>query len=173
MSDCAITLRVDKTPVRIRTPTRRDTPVRYFRTLGATALATTTGLALIATAVTSEAEAAPAGLYPPSALVLTVGKGERAATATVDRAVTLVCSPTPGGTHPAPAAACSELAAVGGDLARLAAGSPGQRPCTREWDPVVVTGSGVWRGKRVNWSARYGNTCELREKTGERTVFGF
>ncbi|MEU8757918.1 SSI family serine proteinase inhibitor [Streptomyces sp. NPDC048659] len=149
--------------------------MRYFRTLGATALATTTGLALIATAITSdaEAEAAPAGLYPPSALVLTVGKGERAATATVDRAVTLVCSPTPGGTHPAPKEACAELVTVGGDLSRLAGGLPGERPCTREWDPIVVTGAGVWRGKRVNWTARYGNACELREKTGERSVFAF
>lgn len=146
--------------------------MRYFRTLGATALATITGATLVATAITSDAEAAPTTLYPPTALVLTVGKGERAATATIERAVTLTCSPTPGGTHPAPAAACSELASVGGDLARLAA-LPSEKPCTREWDPVVVTGAGVWQGERVNWSKRYGNMCELRARTSEVTVFAF
>ncbi|MGW5419146.1 subtilase-type protease inhibitor [Streptomyces sp. NPDC003943] len=154
--------------------------MRSFRTLGATALATASGLALLGTAVTGSgtAAAAPASttsLYPPSALVLTLGRGERPATATVVRAVTLSCSPTPSGTHPAPVEACRELDEAEGDFARLNSVTVTSRhlPCTREWDPVTVTGDGVWEGKRVRWSARYGNSCEMRAATGEGTVFAF
>ncbi|MFF0432902.1 subtilase-type protease inhibitor [Streptomyces sp. NPDC004327] len=154
--------------------------MRSFRTLGATALATASGLALLGTAVTGTgtAQAAPASapslLYPPSALVLTLGKGSRPATATVVRAVTLSCAPTASGTHPAPAEACRELREAGGDFARLTVLSSSRHvPCTREWDPVTVTGDGVWEGKRVRWSARYGNSCEMRAATGEGTVFAF
>lgn len=70
--------------------------------------------------VTSQAHAtpalAPSGLYAPSALVLTMGHGETAATVTPERAVTLNCAPTPSGTHPAAYDACGELRAVNGDL---------------------------------------------------------
>ncbi|MFJ9827114.1 SSI family serine proteinase inhibitor [Streptomyces sp. NPDC101160] len=157
--------------------------MRSFRTLGATALATASGLALIGTAIagTGTAEAAPAstpGLYAPTALVLTLGRGERPATATVVRAVTLSCSPSASGTHPAPVEACRELTEVDGNFARLArltrVTAPERHvPCTREWDPVTVTGVGVWEGRQVRWSARYGNACELRAATGEGTVFAF
>ncbi|MFI8518822.1 subtilase-type protease inhibitor [Streptomyces sp. NPDC085481] len=145
--------------------------MRYFRSLGAAALATATGIALVGTAITS-AQAAPSSLYPPSALVLTIGKGEKASTATVVRAVTLTCSPAAGGTHPDAESACAEMTAAGGDF-RQVTKSTGDRPCTREWDPVTVTGDGVWQGKRVSWSARYGNTCEMRARTAEATVFAF
>lgn len=66
---------------------------------------------------TATAQAAPAkaeSLYAPSALVLTVARGEDPLTATVERAVTLTCAPTAEGTHPDPAAACKELAEVRG-----------------------------------------------------------
>ncbi|MEU8616546.1 subtilase-type protease inhibitor [Streptomyces sp. NPDC048623] len=161
--------------------------MRYFRPLGATVFATATGLALVTTAFTGSATAEPVtaaatapvtatamtpGLYAPTALVLTVGKGEHPRTATTIRAVTLACTPAPSGTHPAPVEACRELAEVKGDFTRLSVVSR-HRPCTREWDPVTVTGDGVWQGKRVRWSARYGNECELRVATGEGSVFAF
>ncbi|MFF8607764.1 subtilase-type protease inhibitor [Streptomyces sp. NPDC015346] len=151
--------------------------MRYLRsTRAATAVATATGLAFVGTALTgsayAEPAAQPASLYPPSAIVLTVGQGESAATATVQRAVTLECAPLPGGSHPSPAEACAELAAADGDLARLAA-LPADRPCTREWDPVTVTGDGVWEGRRISWSATYGNPCEMRSKVAESTVLSF
>ncbi|MET9624228.1 MULTISPECIES: subtilase-type protease inhibitor [unclassified Streptomyces] len=150
--------------------------MRYLRGSSvATALATVTGLALLGTAgagLAQAAPAAPASLYPPSALVLTVGKGEDAATATVERAVTLNCSPRPSGTHPAPAAACKELAGVGGDLAQLSV-MWGDSPCTRQWDPVTVTGDGVWQGRRVSWSATYANTCEMHAGMARNSVFAF
>ncbi|MFJ8664406.1 subtilase-type protease inhibitor [Streptomyces sp. NPDC093600] len=148
--------------------------MRYLRkTLGAIAVAT--GLACVGTATSGIAYAGaaqPASLYSPSALVLTVARGEAAGTATVERAVTLHCAPVPGGSHPSPAAACEELAAANGDLDRLTA-LPGDRPCTREWDPVTVTGDGVWQGKRVSWSATYSNTCEMRTRVAESAVLSF
>ncbi|MEU9700103.1 subtilase-type protease inhibitor [Streptomyces sp. NPDC047981] len=136
-----------------------------------TALAT--GLALIGVAATpASAQAEPTRLYPPSALVLSVAKGESAATATVERAVTLSCAPTAEGTHPAPAAACKELSAVDGDFARLTRLNAAA-PCTRIWDPVTVTGEGIWKGKRVTWSATYGNTCEMSVGMWKSAVFEF
>jgi hypothetical protein len=148
--------------------------VRYFRTLGATAFATATGLALVGTAFTGTgtAEAAPTSLYAPSALVLTLGEGTHPATDTVVRAVTLTCAPVPSGSHPAPEAACRELDSAGGDFTNLTGLREG-RPCTREWNPVTLTGDGVWQGRRVTWSATYGNPCELRARTADSAVFAF
>ncbi|MFF8837308.1 subtilase-type protease inhibitor [Streptomyces sp. NPDC015130] len=146
--------------------------MRYFRTLGATAFATATGLALVGSAFTGTAAAAPESLYAPSALVLTVGEGSDPSSGTVLRAVTLTCAPTASGTHPAPEEACTELAAAEGDFTSLTDLREG-RPCTREWNPVSITGDGVWQGRRVAWSATYGNPCELRARTAGGAVFGF
>ncbi|MFJ3585869.1 subtilase-type protease inhibitor [Streptomyces sp. NPDC090127] len=134
-----------------------------------TALAT--GLALVGVAATP-AQAEPTGLYPPSALVLAVAKGESATAAQIDRAVTLSCAPTPGGTHPAAGPACEELSAVDGDFGQLTR-LDNTTPCTHIWDPVTVTGEGVWQGKRVAWSATYGNTCEMNVGMSRSTVFAF
>ncbi|MGW1893828.1 subtilase-type protease inhibitor [Streptomyces sp. NPDC002004] len=99
----------------------------------------------------------PAALYAPSSLVLTVGHGETAASATPERAVTLTCSPTASGTHPAAKDACAELIGVNGDLDALATGSGGL--CTRQYAPVVVTVQGVWRGTRVTYERTFANDC--------------
>lgn len=115
--------------------------------------------------------AQPTGLYAPSALVLSVGKGS-AASVTVERAVTLSCAPRPSGTHPSPAAACSELRAVNGEFARLTAPQP-TGSCTRQWDPVVLNVTGVWQGRSVTWSAAYGNACEMQASLNEGPVFAF
>ncbi|MFF1439097.1 protease inhibitor [Streptomyces sp. NPDC058295] len=127
---------------------------RWAATLGltaATVCGSLTGSALAAPA------AAPTSLYAPSALVLTVGHGETAATVNAARAVTLSCAPTPSGTHPDAARACAELRAAGGDLDALA--GPGDAVCTREYDPVVVTVDGVWQGKRVSFERAFSNEC--------------
>lgn len=130
---------------------------RWTTALTLSAAAVCGPLALPAPAAQA-APAGPASLYAPSALVLTVGHGERAADATAERAVTLSCAPTPSGTHPAPDEACADLKAVGGDPAAL-------RPadgvlCTKEYDPVVVTVEGVWRGKRLAYERSFANPCE-------------
>ncbi|MFD7374108.1 subtilase-type protease inhibitor [Streptomyces mirabilis] len=100
---------------------------------------------------------APSGLYAPSALVLTTGHGETAATVTPERAVTLNCAPTPSGTHPAAYDACAELRAVNGDFDALTLRDGAL--CTRQFDPVVVTVQGVWRGKRVAYERTFANEC--------------
>ncbi|GGX09985.1 subtilase-type protease inhibitor [Streptomyces chryseus] len=146
---------------------------RIRNTLGAVGAAT--ALALTGAATATPAHAEPAGttsLYAPSAIVLTVGTGEEAGTATVARAVTLSCAPTSNGTHPSPEAACAELRAAGGEFSGLVDTSP-QRICTREWDPVVITAQGVWQGKPVSWSTTFGNTCLMEAGLAEGALFAF
>jgi hypothetical protein len=127
---------------------------RWAATLGITATAVCgplTGAAL------ASPTAAPASLYAPSALVLTVGHGDSAATTTPERAVTLTCAPTASGTHPAAALACAELRSADGDFEALAGRADGL--CTKEYNPVVVTVDGVWRGKRVSYERTFANEC--------------
>ncbi|QOV40597.1 protease inhibitor [Streptomyces ferrugineus] len=127
---------------------------RWAATLGLTATAVCgplTGSAL------ADTDAAPASLYAPSALVLTVAHGDTAAMTTPVRAVTLSCAPTPSGTHPAPGSACAELRGVNGDFDALR-GRDGVL-CTKQYDPVVVTVDGVWQGKRVSYERTFGNEC--------------
>ncbi|WP_055531639.1 subtilase-type protease inhibitor [Streptomyces graminilatus] len=118
-------------------------------------------LTLTATAVCAPlagaAVAAPSGLYAPSALVLTIGHGDTAATVTPERAVTLTCAPTASGTHPAAADACSELRAADGDFGLLPTKSDVK--CTKQYEPVVVTVEGVWRGQRVSYERTFANEC--------------
>ncbi|MFE3031928.1 protease inhibitor [Streptomyces canus] len=137
---------------------------RWAATLGLSAAAVCgplTGAALAEPAAASS-------LYAPSALVLTLGHGESAATATPERAVTLTCAPGSSGTHPAAASACAELRAVGGDFDALGAGS--DAVCTREYHPVVVTVDGVWRGQRVSYERTFANECV---KSSYGTLFAF
>ncbi|WP_240107271.1 subtilase-type protease inhibitor [Streptomyces sp. MUM 203J] len=98
-------------------------------------------------------------LYAPSALVLTVAKGEIATESTPLRAVTLTCMPAPGGTHPAPEEACGALYDVQGEFSSLQGDS--QRACVKIYDPVVVTAQGVWEGQRVDFERTFGNACVL------------
>ncbi|MFH9609480.1 subtilase-type protease inhibitor [Streptomyces sp. NPDC017448] len=145
------------------------------RNLHTTFATLTAGALLLGGLATASAQAAPAeadSLYAPSALVLGVARGEDPLTATVERAVTLSCAPTAEGTHPAPAAACKELAEVQGKFSELAAG-PSNRTCTRQWDPIVVTAHGVWQGKAVQFSTTYGNACEMAGSMGGNAVFAF
>ncbi|TQK45307.1 subtilisin inhibitor-like [Streptomyces sp. SLBN-118] len=157
--------------------------MRYIHNTVA-AVATASALLLTGTTATGVAQAAqptqqPAqqpvqakSLYAPSALVLTIGMGETAATATVQRAVTLTCAPRPEGTHPSAAAACTELRTVDGQFTALAK-KESHKMCTRQWNPVVITAAGVWQGKRVDWSALFGNPCEMEGSMADSTVFSF
>ncbi|MFJ2606236.1 subtilase-type protease inhibitor [Streptomyces sp. NPDC087425] len=111
---------------------------------------------LVGAALAAPADA-PAALYAPSALVMTVGHGDQAALATPQRAVTLTCAPTASGSHPAAAAACAELRAAGGDLDALTPRSGVQ--CLKVYDPVVITVEGVWQGQRVSYERAFSNEC--------------
>ncbi|MER6529796.1 subtilase-type protease inhibitor [Streptomyces sp. NPDC001508] len=123
-------------------------------TLGLTAVAvcgTLTGTAVASPGPT------PSSLYAPSALVLTVGRGDSAALAAPERAVTLSCAPAPSGSHPAAALACAELRLADGDFEALTRRE--DVVCTREYDPVVVTAEGVWQGLRVSYERTFANAC--------------
>ncbi|MET8809384.1 protease inhibitor [Streptomyces sp. NPDC004546] len=139
---------------------------RWAAALGLTAAAVCGPLTGAAVAAPG---AAPSSLYAPSALVLTTGHGNDAATATPERAVTLTCAPTASGTHPAAAAACAELRGTGGDFDALK--PAGDVWCNKLYDPVVVTVEGVWQGKRVSYERTFGNTC-VRDSVGGG-VFAF
>ncbi|MEV7524297.1 subtilase-type protease inhibitor [Streptomyces sp. NPDC091371] len=139
--------------------------------LGSAAMALTalTALAWPGTAgATPSAAAAPAttaSLYTPSALVLGVTAGDDARRGTVLRAVTLVCAPAPGGTHPDPVGACAELREHGARLDALTAPAA-DTACTREWNPMTVTADGVWDGRRLSYAHTFGNACGLRSTAG-------
>ncbi|GGV64257.1 subtilase-type protease inhibitor [Streptomyces griseoloalbus] len=140
---------------------------RWATTLGLTAAAV---CAPLYGAVASAAPATtPSALYAPSALVLTVGHGDSAATVAPERAVTLTCAPGPSGTHPAAASACADLHHVGGELDALT-----MREgviCTRQYDPVVVTVDGVWQGQRVSYERIFSNACVMNAHGS--SVFAF
>ncbi|WEO93803.1 subtilase-type protease inhibitor [Streptomyces sp. FXJ1.172] len=139
---------------------------RWAAALGLTAAAVCgplTGAAVAAPGAT------PSSLYAPSALVLTTGHGDQAATATPERAVTLSCAPTASGTHPDAVRACAELRGTGGDFSALKAA--GNVWCNKLYDPVVVTVQGVWQGQRVSYERTFGNACEKDSIVGG--VFAF
>lgn len=127
---------------------------RWAATLGLTATAVCGPLTGAAVA---QSAAAPSALYAPSALVLTVGHGDSAIITTPERAVTLTCAPTSSGTHPAAAAACAELRGADGDFDALTGRV--DTLCTKEYDPVVITVDGVWRGQRVSYERTFANEC--------------
>ncbi|MEU9253717.1 subtilase-type protease inhibitor [Streptomyces sp. NPDC048270] len=120
---------------------------------------------------TGIAQAQPASLYAPSAVVLTVAQGEDADT--VERASTLSCAPTAQGTHPDPKAACTALAATAGSLDALLAAPDPNRACPMHYAPVTVTAEGVWEGSRISWKHTFSNACTMSATLNGNAVFAF
>ncbi|MFH8449362.1 protease inhibitor [Streptomyces fungicidicus] len=139
---------------------------RWATTLGLTAAAVCAPLSGAALAAPGNA---PSALYAPSALVLTMGHGDSAATATPERAVTLTCAPGASGTHPAAGAACAEMNRAGGDLDALTVREGVH--CTLQYDPVLVTVDGVWQGRRVSYERTFSNECVMNAHGS--SVFAF
>jgi hypothetical protein len=106
----------------------------------------------------------PAGAAAPRKSALTVSY---LADAGYAAAVKLRCNPA-GGAHPKKAQACRALTRVGGDPARL---SPAALMCTMEYAPITAQVKGTWQGRRVNWSHKFGNACDMRRTTGALTAF--
>ncbi|GGS01336.1 subtilase-type protease inhibitor [Streptomyces aureoverticillatus] len=148
--------------------------MRYIS--GGIALGATLALGGLATAATAAPEATPSAAattasgYAPSELVLTIGYGDNAADASIQRAVTLGCSSTGVGSHPDAPGACDQLRAVGGKFDKVTK-APSNRACTKEWNPIVVTAQGVWEGRRVNYEHTFANPCALT--VGQGQVFNF
>jgi hypothetical protein len=82
-------------------------------------------------------------------------------------AVTLRCQPV-GGAHPKAAKACNALKKVGGQPDRL---TPARTMCMMIYAPVTAKIAGTWQSAPVQWSRKYGNTCELSRATG--VIFAF
>ncbi|MFD7558036.1 subtilase-type protease inhibitor [Streptomyces sp. NPDC059835] len=122
---------------------------------------------------TGVAEAQPASLYAPSALVFTITQGDDADTGTVLRAAVLSCAYTAEGTHPAPRAACDALNATGGEFSRLLSASDPGRACPMHYDPVTVTADGAWRGSRIAWTHTFSNTCQMNATLGGNALYAF
>ncbi|MBT2416853.1 subtilase-type protease inhibitor [Streptomyces sp. ISL-22] len=139
---------------------------RWAATLGLTATAVCGPLT---GSVLAAPDAAPASLYAPSALVLTVAYGDTATMATPVRAVTLSCAPTPSGTHPAASSACAELRGVNGNMDALK--SQSGMLCTKQYDPVLVTVDGVWQGQRVSYERTFSNECVKSSYTSSLFAF--
>ena len=43
--------------------------------------------------------------------------------------------------------------------------------CTMEYAPITAEITGKWKGKKVDWSRKFGNTCDLTRTTG--VLFAF
>ncbi|WP_166657944.1 SSI family serine proteinase inhibitor [Actinokineospora alba] len=110
-------------------------------------------------AATAVATAQPASATPTSAsLVLTYQhEGDPM------RVGTLRCGPA-GGHHRSPETACAQLAAVTGDFSALLVHQ--DRACPLYVDPVRVTATGTWDGRRVSYDETFGNACQLYVETG-------
>ncbi|MEV6926883.1 SSI family serine proteinase inhibitor [Dactylosporangium sp. NPDC051485] len=126
-----------------------------------TAQAAVTGPAVAqAGAVYRGGGAAQAGARPGTSLVLTVAKGEPARP--VQRRAVLTCQPA-GGSHRQARDACAQLSKVGGRFERLQLDGGA---CTMQYDPVTVTASGSWKGRKVAYRHTFGNACTLATTTG-------
>ena len=108
--------------------------------------------------------ATPAGAAATQRTSLTVSYAAEAGFAA---AVVLRCDPA-GGAHPKKVQACRSLARVGGNPGRLA---PAARMCTMEYAPITAQVKGTWQGRKVNWSKKFGNQCDMHRTTGVLTAF--
>jgi hypothetical protein len=117
----------------------------------------------MATALLTGAAPASAGAAPAVAkagkTALTLSYMAEAGYAT---AVVLTCNP-PGGAHPKPTKACNTLNAVGGRPSNL---KPARTMCMMIYAPITAQISGTWKGKKVAWSRKYGNSCEMNRANG-------
>jgi hypothetical protein len=78
------------------------------------------------------------------------------------RAVVLTCNP-PGGGHPKPVKACNTLGKVGGTPTGL---KPARTMCMMIYAPVTAQVSGSWKGTKIKWMKKYGNSCEMNRANG-------
>ncbi|MEU9594069.1 SSI family serine proteinase inhibitor [Streptomyces sp. NPDC048219] len=127
-----------------------------------TAAAARAGLLL--TAVLLAAGAAPAtatARHEPGNdwLQVTVTRGDAPTGAT--RGAMLRCDPPRG--HARAAEACAELEAAGGDFDRIPLRDT---YCPMVYAPVTAHAEGQWRGRAVDYTRTFPNTCVMTARTG-------
>ncbi|GII80867.1 hypothetical protein Sru01_58490 [Sphaerisporangium rufum] len=79
------------------------------------------------------------------------------------RAALVTCEPL-GGTHPNPAAACTKIISVRGDLGRLP--TPPRTFCVDDYDPYLVYTMGTWDGAQLSSSRIFTNRCWMQSIAG-------
>ncbi|WP_202502154.1 SSI family serine proteinase inhibitor, partial [Streptomyces sp. SID5785] len=120
-------------------------------------------LAAAATAALLGSTAAAAQAAPPDApptdtgnwVHVTVMQGDGPTGPT--RSALLDCSARRGD-HPHTAQACGELAAVGGDIARV---HVQDTSCPMIYQPLTAYAHGMWNGRRVAYARNFSNACVL------------
>jgi hypothetical protein len=127
-----------------------------------TAAAARTGLLLAAALLAFGAAPATAAAQPEPGndwLEVTVTRGE-ASSGTPRRAM-LRCDPPLG--HARAAEACAELEAADGDLDRIPLRDT---YCSMIYAPVTAQARGQWRGRAVEYTRTFPNTCVMTARTG-------
>lgn len=130
-----------------------------------TSTATALRGALLTAAVLLAAGQAPAQAAPGHGLqgdwlLLTVTRGDSRSSDT--RGTLLLCDPPQGHAHAAEA--CAELAAVGGDIDAIPAGSVF---CPMIYAPVTAHARGEWQGRPVDYTRTFSNGCVMAARTGD------
>ncbi|MGV9456928.1 SSI family serine proteinase inhibitor [Streptomyces sp. NPDC003635] len=108
---------------------------------------------------TVPAQAVERESLPGNWLYLTLTKGSAQSSDT--RGTLLMCNPPQG--HARAAEACAQLAAVDGEIDRMAARDT---VCPMIYAPVSVRASGQWNGRQVEYQRQFGNACEMGALTG-------
>ncbi|MFC9886970.1 SSI family serine proteinase inhibitor [Streptomyces pilosus] len=101
----------------------------------------------------------PTAPVPDSRLLLTVSHGEQPSTAA--GGTLLSCDPPRG--HRRAADACAELDAVDGRIENIPAK---EVFCPMVYAPVTARASGSWRGRQIEYTATFPNSCTLTARTG-------
>ncbi|KOT41302.1 serine protease [Streptomyces caelestis] len=115
--------------------------------------------ALVLLACAAPARAGGGHVAEDSWLMLTVSRGETPSTR--QDGTLLRCDPPRG--HRRAADACAELTAVDGRIADLPAKDV---VCPMVFAPVTAHASGRWRGRPVDYTETFPNTCLLTARTG-------
>ncbi|MER5791576.1 SSI family serine proteinase inhibitor [Streptomyces sp. NPDC001980] len=125
--------------------------------------ATVAGGALLAAAAllaAGPAQAVPGGTRGADYLYLTVTKGESQSGDA--RGAILLCDPPEG--YSRAAEACAELAAAGGDIARITPAKDAM--CPMVYAPVTVQARGQWNGRPIEYRETFSNSCQMAARTG-------
>ncbi|MEU6099213.1 SSI family serine proteinase inhibitor [Streptomyces flaveolus] len=127
-----------------------------------TAAAARTGLLLTAALLAFGTAPATATAQPEPGndwLQVTVTRGD--SSSGTSRRAMLRCDPPRG--HARAAEACAELEAADGDLERIPLRDT---YCSMIYAPVTAHAAGQWRGRAVEYTQTFPNTCVMTARTG-------
>ncbi|GLY93444.1 SSI family serine proteinase inhibitor [Actinoplanes sp. NBRC 103695] len=82
-------------------------------------------------------------------------------------AVVVTCVPD-SDVHPNAKKVCKTLVKVNGDPGAI---KPAPVMCTLEYAPITAEAKGIWEGKKIAWSKKFSNTCDMRRATGVLFTF--